>query len=125
MFLLSLLLLVLCQICSVLCDTQHVVLTFQYVNGSWVAVAPPPPPPTYTLSTKVIAAIFLFIVFFISFAGNILIISTVGSSLTLRRLPYNILLLQVGVSGLVEASFNISLSTAYLLTQPWRLGRWG
>ena len=114
---------VLSQIYSVVCDTKHVVLTFQYVNGTWVAVAPPAPPPTYTLSTKVIAAIFLFIVFFVSFAGNILIISTVGSSLTLRRLPYNILLLQVGVSGLVETTFNISLSTAYLLTQPWRLGR--
>ena len=111
------------QITGILGETQHVVLTFQYVNGTWVAVVPPPPPPTYTLSTKVIAAIFLFIVFFISFAGNVLIISTVGSSLTLRRLPYNILLLQVGVSGLVEATFNMSLSTAYLLTQPWQLGR--
>ena len=80
-------------------------------------------PTHYTLSTKVIAGIFLFIVFFISFAGNVLVISTVGSSLTLRRLPYNILLLQVGVSGLVEATLNISLSTAYLLTQPWRMGR--
>ena len=111
------------QITGIFGETQHVVLTFQYVNGTWVAVVPPPPPPTYTLSTKVIAAIFLFVVFFISFAGNVLIISTVGSSLTLRRLPYNILLLQVGVSGLVEATFNMSLSTAYLLTQPWQLGR--
>ena len=123
MYWLSVISVALSQVCSVICESKHVVLTFQYVNGSWVAVVPPPPPPTYTLSTKVIAGIFLFIVFFISFAGNVLIISTVGSSLTLRRLPYNILLLQVGVSGLVEATLNISLSTAYLLTQPWRMGR--
>ena len=123
MYWLTVLSVALSQICSVICEAKHVVLTFQYVNGSWVAVVPPPPPPTYTLSTKVIAGIFLFIVFFISFAGNVLIISTVGSSLTLRRLPYNILLLQVGVTGLVVATLNISLSTAYLLTQPWRMGR--
>ena len=43
-----------------------------------------------------IAAIFLFLVFFVSITGNSLIISTVGSSLTLRRLHYNLLLLQVG-----------------------------
>jgi len=103
-------------------ETQHITLTFQYVNGTWVPVVPPAPPPTYTLSTKVIAAIFLFLVFFVSITGNSLIISTVGSSLTLRRLHYNLLLLQVGVCGIVETGLNISLSTAYLLTQPWTFG---
>ena len=104
-------------------DTQHIVLTFQYINGSWVAVVPPAAAPTYTLSTKVIAGIFLSLIFFVSFAGNVLVISTVFSSLTLRRLEYNLLLAGLAVAGLVEAVLNIGLSTAYLLTQPWRLGR--
>ena len=49
---------------------------------------------------QVIAAFFLFIVFFVSITGNSLIISTVGSSLTLRRLSYNLLLLQVHSSSI-------------------------
>ena len=59
---------------------------------------------------QVVAAIFLFLVFFISLAGNSLIISTVGSSLTLRRLNYNLLLLQVlsGIS-LVEIQTSTTL----------------
>ena len=92
-------------------------------NGTLVPVAGPPPSPTYTLSTKVIAGLFLFLIFLISFTGNVIIISTIGSSLTLKRIPHNIVLLQLGVCGLVEVILNISLGTAYLLTQPWRLGR--
>lgn len=92
-------------------------------NGTLVPVAGPPPKPTYTLSTKVIAGLFLFLIFLISFTGNVIIISTIGSSLTLKRIPHNIVLLQLGVCGLVEVIFNMGLCTAYLLTQPWRLGR--
>merc|ERR1711971_897280 len=71
-------------------------------NGTLVPVAGPPPSPTYTLSTKVIAGLFLFLIFLISFTGNVIIISTIGSSLTLKRIPHNIVLLQLGVCGLVE-----------------------
>ena len=92
-------------------------------NGTLVPVAGPPPSPTYTLSTKVIAGLFLFLIFLISFTGNVIIISTIGSSLTLKRIPHNIILLQLGVCGLVEVILNMGLCTAYLLTQPWRLGR--
>ena len=102
---------------------QYVITLLLLDNGTLVPVARSPPPTSYTLSTKVIAALFLFLVFFISFSANVILISTVGSSLTLRRIPHNILILQLGVCGLVESVLNIGLSTAYLLTQPWRLGR--
>ena len=46
---------------------------------------------------KVIAALLLFVLFLVSFLGNILLISTISSSLTLRRLSYNIILLQVEI----------------------------
>ena len=106
------------------CNEQQYVITLLLLdNGTLVPVARSPPPTSYTLSTKVIAALFLFLVFFISFSANVILISTVGSSLTLRRIPHNILILQLGVCGLVESVLNIGLSTGYLLTQPWRLGR--
>ena len=92
-------------------------------NGTLVQVAGAPISPTYTLSTKVIAGLFLFLIFLISFTGNVIIISTIGSSLTLKRIPHNIVLLQLGVCGLVEVILNMGLCTGYLLTQPWRLGR--
>ena len=105
-------------------DRQQYVITLLLLdNGTLVPVARPPPPATYTLSTKVIAGLFLFLIFFIAFVGNVILISTIGSSLTLKRIPHNIVLLQLGVCGLVEVILNIGLSTSYLLTQPWRLGR--
>ena len=111
-----------CELIS--CEQQQYVITLLLLdNGTLVPVARSPPPTSYTLSTKVIAALFLFLVFFISFSANVILISTVGSSLTLRRIPHNILILQLGVCGLVESVLNIGLSTGYLLTQPWRLGR--
>ena len=104
--------------------SQQYQITLQILpNGSLVQVAGPPTSPTYTLSTKVIAGLFLFLIFLISFTGNVIIISTIGSSLTLKRIPHNIVLLQLGVCGLVEVILNMGLCTAYLLTQPWRLGR--
>ena len=103
--------------------SQQYQITLLYVNGTLVPVAGPPPSPTYTLSTKVIAGLFLFLIFLFSFTGNVIIISTIGSSLTLKRIPHNIVLLQLGVCGLVEVILNMGLCTAYLLTQPWRLGR--
>ena len=102
---------------------QYVITLLLLDNGTLVPVARPPPPATYTLSTKVIAGLFLFLIFFIAFVGNVILISTIGSSLTLKRIPHNIVLLQLGVCGLVEVILNIGLSTSYLLTQPWRLGR--
>ena len=106
------------------CQQQQYVITLLLLeNGTLVPVARPPPPTSYTLSTKVIAALFLFLIFFIAFSANVILISTVGSSLTLRRMPHNIIILQLGVCGLVESVLNIGLSTAYLLTQPWRMGR--
>ena len=111
------------QAVNVFGQQQYVITLLLLDNGTLVPVARPPPPPTYTLSTKVIAGLFLFLIFFISFAGNVILISTIGSSLTLKRIPHNIVLLQLGVCGLVDVLLNISLSTAYLLTQPWRLGR--
>ncbi|XP_023330792.1 probable G-protein coupled receptor 63 [Eurytemora carolleeae] len=103
-------------------ELQRVTLTFKYVNGTWVPVVPAPSPPTYALSTKVIAALFLFLLFLISFFGNIILISTISSSLTLRRLSYNLLLLQLGIVKLFECMLNITLSIAYQSTQPWIFG---
>ena len=109
---------------QVSCDQQQYVITLLLLdNGTLVPVARPPPPTSYTLSTKVIAALFLFLIFFIAFSANVILISTVGSSLTLRRMPHNIVILQLGLCGLVESVLNIGLSTGYLLTQPWRMGR--
>ena len=109
---------------AVTISQQQYQITLQILpNGSLVQVAGPPTSPTYTLSTKVIAGLFLFLIFLISFTGNVIIISTIGSSLTLKRIPHNIVLLQLGVCGLVEVILNMGLCTAYLLTQPWRLGR--
>ena len=117
-------LLVLVCLCERVVSQQQYVITLLLLdNGTLVPVARPPPPTSYTLSTKVIAALFLFLIFFIAFSANVILISTVGSSLTLRRMPHNILLLQLGVCGLLESVLNIGLSTAYLLTQPWRMGR--
>ena len=112
------------QVINVVGQKQQYVITLLLLdNGTLVPVARPPPPPSYTLSTKVIAGLFLFLIFFIAFVGNVILISTIGSSLTLKRIPHNIVLLQLGVVGLMEVILNISLSTAFLLTQPWRLGR--
>ena len=108
---------------AVAVSQQYQITLVLLPNGTLVPVAGPPPKPTYTLSTKVIAGLFLFLIFLISFTGNVIIISTIGSSLTLKRIPHNIVLLQLGVCGLVEVILNMGLCTAYLLTQPWRLGR--
>ena len=108
---------------AVTVSQQYQITLVLLPNGTLVPVAGPPPKPTYTLSTKVIAGLFLFLIFLISFTGNVIIISTIGSSLTLKRIPHNIVLLQLGVCGLVEVILNMGLCTAYLLTQPWRLGR--
>ena len=117
-------LLFLYQVINVVGQKQQYVITLLLLdNGTLVPVARPPPPPSYTLSTKVIAGLFLFLIFFIAFVGNVILISTIGSSLTLKRIPHNIVLLQLGVCGLLEVILNLGLSTTYLLTQPWRLGR--
>ena len=112
------------QILELNCQQQYVITLLLLDNGTLVPVARPPAPPSYTLSTKVIAGLFLFLIFFITFAGNVILISTIGSSLTLKRIPHNILLLQLGICGLFEVVLNVSMSTAYLLTQPWRLTRY-
>ena len=106
------------------CQQQYVITLLLLDNGTLVPVARPPAPPSYTLSTKVIAGLFLFLIFFVTFAGNVILISTIGSSLTLKRVPHNIVLLQLGICGLFEVVLNVSMITAYLLTQPWRLGRY-
>ena len=69
---------------------------------------------------KVIAAIFLFLVFFVSITGNSLIISTVGSSLTLRRLHYNLLLLQVlGTTSIFWGTSFVFFVTSYHPASGW------
>ena len=111
------------QVVTSYSQQQYVITLLLLDNGTLVPVARPPPPPSYTLSTKVIAGLFLFLVFFIAFTSNVILISTIGSSLTLKRIPHNIILLQLGICGLLEVILNTGLSTAYLLTQPWILGR--
>ena len=69
-----------------------------------------------SLSSSLIASIFIFILFITGFVGSVLLITTIGSSLTLRRLPFNIILLNLGVICLLECVFNLGLSFIYLVS---------
>jgi hypothetical protein len=49
---------------------------------------------------------------------SVVVVGTIGSSLALRRFPFNILLLNMGIACILEV-VNMLMSAAYQLTQPW------
>ena len=98
-------------------------------------------------SDHVVPAVFLIIVFTTALILSILIIATIGSSITLRRFgislkievylkpplssvnsfdfcrsPFNILLMNISIVSLLECLSNMTMSIVYLMTMPWRFG---
>jgi hypothetical protein len=125
-------------------STKEIKLTFEFVDGKFIPVInkDSDPDPGGGLTGSAIAAVFLLLVVMIIFVGNALLIGTIASSLSLKRyncnlilkknqlltknyrLPFNVLLLQLGVICILECVLNIVSSVIYLLTQPWRFGVW-
>lgn len=58
------------------------------------------------------------IVSLLSCVASVIVVGTIGSSIALRKLPFNILLLNMGIACIVE-TINILFSAAYQLNQPW------
>ena len=109
------------ELCCVLCHSEkRIIFTFERLpNGTFVPVIKRLTTTTdennASLSSSLIASIFIFLLFLIGFIGSVLLISTIGSSLTLRRLPFNIIILNLGVVILIECIFNLGLSFVYLV----------
>ncbi len=85
-------------------------------------------------------AIFLVLFFVIGFVANLLLIATVWSSITLHRLPFNLILvcdtrqcyhtrynlrlfqMNIAVVCLAECLLNLSASIVYIVSAPWPFG---
>ena len=100
---------------------KNVVLTFQFVNGTWQHVVERQEAES---DGKLFKVIFLVLIFLAAFVANALLVSTVVSSLSLKRQPFNLLLMHVGVAGLVECVCNVALSVAYVVVEEWLFGYW-
>lgn len=80
--------------CAAAVETQKKIeFTFVYVDGQLVPVAKEAPGTDGGgISRAVVQAIFFVLLFLVGFAGSAMLIATVWSSVTLYRLPFNLLL---------------------------------
>jgi len=106
-------------------DGHRVAFTFVWVNGQLVPVAQPTTGATDEeggLSSAILQAIFLVLLFALAFSGGSLLVATVWSSITLNRLPFNLLLMNLGAATVIECLANMGMSLAYVVSRPWRFG---
>jgi len=77
---------------------REVIFTLQFINGKWEPVAHVPSDQEGEdggLSMAVVQAIFLVGLLLVGFCGGTLLVATVWSSITLNRLPFNLLLVRI------------------------------
>ncbi|TRY77226.1 hypothetical protein TCAL_10565 [Tigriopus californicus] len=106
-------------------DTKHISITFIWVNGSLVPVTTSVEQEDASgpnISGTIIQVFFLIVIFIVGVIGNMFMTGTIWSSITLHRLPFNILLLNLGLICLLECLLNVMLSAVYLIFEPWNFG---
>lgn len=97
-------------------------LDFQMVNGSLVSVLRPKITKCPEDPGPIIAASFLSLVFLVAFLLNIMVVVTVATSFTLKRLLYCHLLINICMASIIDCCLNLSVAVAYILSAPWRFG---
>ena len=101
-----------------------ITLTFEYRDGKFVPVVHNNEDITPSgMSTAAISSVFLLLLIMVCFIGNSLLIGTIASSISLKRYPFNLFLLNFGVICIIEC-VNIIMSVIYIMTQPWAFGQW-
>ena len=109
---------------GVVAPETTITLTFEYRDGKFVPVVHNNEDISPSgMSTAAISSVFLLLLIMVCFIGNSLLIGTIASSISLKRYPFNLFLLNFGVICIIEC-VNIIMSVIYIMTQPWAFGQW-
>lgn len=81
------------------------------------------PSSSHDPTSQYIVSAFLILLFLISFTANLLLLVTLSSSYSLRRVSLNWLLINLCIVCLSECIFNILIAIYYVSVDTWKLGK--